>query len=304
MGEEEQVTEASINLKRSRADALEGKHVDTSPDKRATLAAATKTKKARVSEGAKPVVLLPPPPADLFGGGSSPNEAKDSPAAHLGRVRSFPHIEGNYPTFVYIPVYITAVDGLMPCADRLLQQFRDWLPGRQVYSISELRDESSGDVTSSRRPLELIYHVSISRTVGVRQHQIDPLIDLLRSTLTPERSFEASFGAYEVFTNDEHTRSFLSLSVVDGKSKVCSLIAKVDGVFKQFRLPTYYEDPRPHMTIGWTLEDVLSTDEKGPPGLRPDRRHSLDPDMGGPFRFRVGNVQCTPGRLIYDFPLK
>ncbi len=104
-------------------------------------------------------------------------------------------------------MYITAVDGLMPCADRLLQQFRDWylvcvcgsvqwvhthvrrLPGRQVYSISELRDESSGDVTSSRRPLELIYHVSISRTVGVRQHQIDPLIDLLRSTLTPERRF-------------------------------------------------------------------------------------------------------------------
>jgi hypothetical protein len=152
VGEEEQVTEASINLKRSRAYALEGKHADTSPDKRATLAA-TKTKKARVSEGAKPVVLLPPPPADLFGGGSSPNEAKDSPAAHLGRVRSFPHIEGNYPTFVYIPgtlarallcsscspmhsppthiacrpaVYITTVDGLMPCADRLLQQFRDW----------------------------------------------------------------------------------------------------------------------------------------------------------------------------------
>jgi hypothetical protein len=58
------------------------------------------------------------------------------------------------------------------------------------------------------------------------------------------------------------------------------------------------------MTIGWTLGDVLSTDEKGPPGLRPDRRHSLDPDMGGPFRFRVGNVQCTPGRLIYDFQLK
>lgn len=145
-GEEEQVTEASINLKRSRAE-LEGKH-DTSPDKSATLAASTKTKKARVSEGAKPVVVLPPPPADLFGGSSSPNETKDT-SAHLGRVRSFPHIEGNYPTFVYIPgtlaacscsplhsppthtacrsaVYITAVDGLMPCADRLLQLFRDW----------------------------------------------------------------------------------------------------------------------------------------------------------------------------------
>jgi hypothetical protein len=64
------------------------------------------------------------------------------------------------------------------------------LPGKQVHSISELRDEGGGsEAVASRRPLEMIYHVSISRTVGVRQHQIDPLIELLRSTLALERRF-------------------------------------------------------------------------------------------------------------------
>jgi hypothetical protein len=59
------------------------------------------------------------------------------------------------------------------------------------------------------------------------------------------------------------------------------------------------------MTIGWTLGDVLSTDERSPSGLRPGVRHPLTShDVGGPFRFRVGNVQCTPGRLIYNFPLQ
>lgn len=53
-------------------------------------------------------------------------------------------------------------------------------------------------------------------------------------------SFDISFGACEMFMNDERTRSFFSLSVTEGKEQVCALIARIDDVFKQFRLPTYY----------------------------------------------------------------
>jgi hypothetical protein len=64
-------------------------------------------KKARVESTEKaqqPAVRLPPPPTDLFGDSTAPSMgAEGGSAAHLGRVRSFPHIEGNYPTFVYIP---------------------------------------------------------------------------------------------------------------------------------------------------------------------------------------------------------
>jgi hypothetical protein len=47
------------------------------------------------------LVSLPPPPADLLGLEAT-TRGSDS-KAHLGRIRTFPHIEGNYPTFVYIP---------------------------------------------------------------------------------------------------------------------------------------------------------------------------------------------------------
>jgi len=142
-------------------------------------------------------------------------------------------------------VHIDKVKGLVHRADALLEQIRSWLPDHRVYPISETREGPPNSSEATSRPLELIYHVSISRTVGVRQHQIEPLIDLLRSSLaTAPRwkdlllfllalsllrvvdcamvsSFEASFGAeYEVFTNDEHTRSFFSLSIIEGKEKV------------------------------------------------------------------------------------
>jgi len=196
------------------------------------------------SEEAVVSVKLPPPPADLFLGGNLDSNRRERKEEHLGRIRSFPHTEGNYPTFVYIPVHIDKVKGLVHRADALLEQIRSWLPDHRVYPISETREGPPNSSEATSRPLELIYHVSISRTVGVRQHQIEPLIDLLRSSLATAPSFEASFGAeYEVFTNDEHTRSFFSLSIIEGKEKaqVCWLINQVDAVFKQFRLPGYYE---------------------------------------------------------------
>ncbi|MFN7131342.1 MAG: hypothetical protein ACK4N5_04625 [Myxococcales bacterium] len=46
-------------------------------------------------------VRLPPPPTDLVGEDES--RGGEDRVGHLGRIRTFPHIEGNYPTFVYIP---------------------------------------------------------------------------------------------------------------------------------------------------------------------------------------------------------
>lgn len=70
---------------------------------------------ASVSGGApevpEPSALLPPPPLDLL---QPPNFVDYSAMAQGGRVRSFPHVEGNYAVHVYIP-------GLRFCLLVLLQ---------------------------------------------------------------------------------------------------------------------------------------------------------------------------------------
>jgi hypothetical protein len=40
--------------------------------------------------------------------------------------------------------------------------------------------------------------------------------------------------------------------------QVCQAIKNVDNALKQFDLPVYYSDPRPHISIGWTLGDIYS----------------------------------------------
>lgn len=53
------------------------------------------------------------------------------------------------------------------------------------------------------------FHISVSRTVVLGHHWIEPLTDSLRERLNSERSFQVVFDKVTLYCNEENTRHVL-----------------------------------------------------------------------------------------------
>lgn len=90
--------------KRKRTERLKQKQdasVAIRPGERKSDAAEIGSQRRACQDAAESAkrIKLPPLPADLFDAAVVVEER----TKHKGRIRTFPHIEGNYPTFVYLP---------------------------------------------------------------------------------------------------------------------------------------------------------------------------------------------------------
>lgn len=63
-------------------------------------------------------------------------------------------------------------------------------------------------------------HISLSRTVYLKQHQLDSFIKSIDNKLKSIKSFDLSFAQIAQLTNDEKTRSFVTLEVGKGYNEV------------------------------------------------------------------------------------
>jgi len=63
----------------------------------------------------------------------------------------------------------------------------------------------------------------------------------------------------DVYANEAHDRFFAAVSVSKSCTdrKIVPLISLVNEAVKAFGLEEYYKDPRPHVSLAWTLHDVL-----------------------------------------------
>lgn len=182
-------------------------------------------KKLRSSES----LPLPDSIKTLF---SSGNKHEDNPEVHQGRIRSFEHLEGNWATHVGVS-----------------------------YDPDERMIELIDELLICLRPLEFKpmkeFHLSLSRTVAIRHHWIQPLTDRLqrRFRLLPKTCCEIS--SVKLYTNDEKTRTFLSLAVSAPGAILQQYTKAVDECFEEYKLQKYYENPSFHISIGWCLGDVV-----------------------------------------------
>lgn len=199
------------------------------------LSSATKIVKhdARSEESRQCMKGLPLPSAiqQMFGEGKRKHE--DKPGSHGGRVRTFPHMEGNWASYVYIPV----------SPDKRLQAFlKELLLCLQPLNFQLIDDP----------------HISLSRTVCIRHHWIEPLTESLKDQFHLLESCLCDIQTVKLFTNDEKTRTFLSLAVLSEGTKLLLYTAAIDTCFKEFKLPSYYQNPSYHMSILWCVGDVMS----------------------------------------------
>lgn len=159
-------------------------------------------------------------------GGRSPGRAASSKLSQpppATRARSFPHVEGNFATHVYLPVRLPA-----SCRAPLIRTLRECQRRMPVLQPCSYEGSSGGggdsaknssttadDAPAARRgsskeadiadvPSGL--HVSLSRVFPIRREQWDPLISALRGALRSKDSFDMTLGHMTVFVNDDRTR--------------------------------------------------------------------------------------------------
>ena len=163
-----------------------------------------------------------------------------------GRVRSFPHVAGNFPTTVYVPIKLIPeqVDALEAVYERLRAAMGPCLQRLGAGGLAK-----GGDFFERG-------HISLSRTVPTRREQRDPLLERLAKELqvgpgAMEETFPLVFEGLEVFENDEGTRCFVAFPLSGEVQPVLQLVRSVDTAFRALELPEYYAEPRPHFSFAW-----------------------------------------------------
>ncbi|KAL2526911.1 hypothetical protein Adt_11965 [Abeliophyllum distichum] len=232
-------------------EALRASYGETSSDSE------TDSDPTHLSEPNQSSSTLPPPPLSLL---HPPNSLGafdySSESNQPTRVRSFPHIEGNFSLHVYIPVSIP----LVPRKElaQFLRRVPTLLPGLHVVDIDIPLNNLVDDVQKLEQVvLGREFHVSLGRTIPIRVHQRDSVVSMLRQRLHSQRRYWIDFNKWEVFVNDDRTRTFLSMEVTaGGLAEITKHIQAVNEVYRLHNLPEFYKDPRPHISIAWALGDI------------------------------------------------
>ncbi|KAL0579141.1 poly(U)-specific 3'-to-5' RNA exonuclease [Marasmius crinis-equi] len=152
---------------------------------------------------------------------------KDDPSQHQGRIRSTPHVEGQWAVHVYVSVMVERRSPLHQLIQDSLKTAKEVCPALQA--IPGLEDENGGRKTSE-------LHISLSRPIFVRAYQREEVKRSVKHLAQSSRPFRASFSSFSVLTNDEKTRTFVALDVGGGYPE-----------------KVYYDDPRFHASIAWAL---------------------------------------------------
>ncbi|XP_027928969.1 U6 snRNA phosphodiesterase-like isoform X2 [Vigna unguiculata] len=213
------------------------------------------------------------------------------------RVRSFPHVDGNYALHIYIPINISSPSKKELSA--FLRKVSSREPNLNAVDVDvPLNVLCQNDEKLEQVALGREFHISLGRTVPIRVHQIDSVVSMLKQKLQIQRQFWIDFNKWEVFVNDDHTRTFISVEVVQGGLiEITKQIEAVNTVYRLHNLPEFYKDPRPHISLAWALGDIS---------------HSLKKVVDEEMKFAVGKsfeksifsckfkgIECKIGKKAY-----
>ena len=263
--------------------------------------------------------------------------AREDPSRNDGRVRQFGHVPGNWATFVCIPVepcealerWVAAV---VECADVHCARHDTAAASPRWRRVAGPAGGGGGGRAQS--------HISLSRTFPLKFPEIEPFRETLaigvhaynRSTAAEGGGcFSLALRQLKLFTNEDRSRSFLSLcpdATNGGLVRLVRLIRDaVDPACIAADAPVFYEPAEPHLSVAWTLGDVtglvavaqLQAEveaqlkrqpissargrdvEASPAGLH-DREDEEELIRG--VKLRIDHVQSKSGNLEKKFPLR
>lgn len=223
---------------------------------------------------------LPDSLLDMFPGEDEDTETEGS-SRHGGRIRTFKHERGNWATLVYF--------SYLP-EEEFLELLDEMLAVAAAHGISLTRAED--------------FHLSLSQTVVLRHHWIQPFMQSLRTDLKHCRRFSCLAEKLRVYSNAEKTRTFLGMEVSTGHAQLLQLMTTVDGTMEKFSLESFYKNPSFHISLAWCVGDcadhIRSSCLQKLQGL-------VDCGTGeeGRFQLRMDcqELLCKSGNKTFSFPL-
>lgn len=235
-------------------------------------------KKAKMKEQVPKTRL--PLPGDLLA--MFPEEVDpqtDDSSLHGGRIRSFKHERGNWATYVYLP----------------------YNPEEEFWELLEELLSAAGAHGVVLNQQEE-FHLSLSQTVVLRHHWIQPFTQSLRASLAHCKRFLCSAGRLKVYCNAERTRTFLGMEVLTGHAQLLDLVRVVDRTMTEFRLDTFYKDPSFHVSLAWCVGDFTVQMKE----CIQELQSLVDDHEDGAFVLRLdcAELHCRTGNKTFRFPLE
>eukprot|EP00124_Ichthyophonus_hoferi_P002085 Ihof_evm6s130 gene=Ihof_evmTU6s130 len=140
-----------------------------------------------------------------------------------GKIRMFPHVTGNWATHAYIEVTVD-----------------DWMAEALKESLPIVAQNLKG--TNTVYPLdETPLHISVTRTVVLRQHEIDSFVELTSKNIKKIAPFWIELDGLACFTNDAAVRSFISMNMVTGREGMISLVTTMNKILEKYNQPIFYK---------------------------------------------------------------
>ncbi|XP_062442254.1 U6 snRNA phosphodiesterase 1 isoform X2 [Rhea pennata] len=207
-------------------------------------------------------------------------EVVDDSSKHGGRVRNFPHERGNWATYVYIPYEVQ--EDFLELLDLLVSHARSY-----ASSLTAMEE----------------FHISLSQSVVLRYHWINPFVQSLKEHLASFDRFFCLADQVKVYTNQNKTRTFIGLEVSAGHFQLLELVSEVDKVMEEFDLPTFYKDPSFHISLAWCVGDLTGR-LKGQ--CLQELQDIVDrfEDSAHLLRVQWEQIRCKAGNKYFSFPLR
>ncbi|XP_053127570.1 U6 snRNA phosphodiesterase 1 isoform X2 [Hemicordylus capensis] len=235
---------------------------------------------ARAASGSLPAARLPMPDSVLNMFRDREEEVVDDSSQHGGRLRTFPHERGNWATHVYMPYEVQEDFGDL--LQLLLLHARTY-----VASLTAVTE----------------FHISLSQSVVLRYHWINPFVQSLKERLASFHRFVCRADQVKVYTNEAKTRTFLGLEVSLGHSQFLELVSEVDKVMEEFNLPLFYKDPSFHLSLAWCVGNLSETLQGR---CLQELQEIVDGFEDSSYLLRLPGteIRCKSGKKFFSFPLR
>jgi uncharacterized membrane protein YgcG len=283
------------------------------------------------------------------------NEREHKSQSHKFQ-RSFPHTVGNFAGHIYVKLVLRKSSKKKSKNKEEEEAFKDesyptagWqevskIAIDEVLNAVKIHKKKEGKTiqttatttSSSSSGFHALpdYHVSLSRLFFL-QHSA---LQSFEHSLTSEISFQCRKctvifnNSPSILTNDEHTRSFLTLHAVAGHGEVKKYIEVIDEVLQRYKQPKYYSEPIIHLSIASVPGCAVMNDEEdsccGNEEMSSSSSNSSsnsgvsggDEGEGGggekmiafveetfeatSFSIEVDEIECSLGQRVFRIPLR
>lgn len=183
------------------------------------------------------------------------------------RTRNFGHVAGNWATFVSVDVAV----------------------GPETVARGVAHLDGAAETEAIAQP-----HASLSRTFPLREHQIEPFVEDVRSAVAGLGAFDLDGVALKTFMSENLSRRFAAVVVRKGRRSVLGLIRAVDMVVVAHQAPAFYANPEPHVSIAWAPHDG---------GRGADTGEDAHAAGGALLAARVSQVVVRAGDRSFPIPL-